>query len=201
MAILSAGIAGAATGILGTITTTVFGYFNDKQKNKQELEVLKETNKHESEMVDARIREMEAESRAQIQKITLEGDIARDIAAQESFNISQQFGNQRAIDNSSIKLLFEYKWTRWLGALLVFLLAIGDVLRVYIRPCITISLMIITSGIVVYHLQILDDNVELIDKDTIFMVIDSVIYLTVSVILWWFGMRTTEKTPRKGRNN
>ena len=196
---IGSSIAGTITGIIGAGLTSVFGYFNEKQKNKQELELAKENNKHELNMVDAKIRETEAESKAQIQKIQVEGDIQRDIAEQKSFDMSQQYGNQRAVESKSIDSLLEYKWTRWLGALLIFLLAIGDVLRVYMRPAITITLMLITAGITMQHLQILDQNTNLVTSETIFFIIDSIIYLTFSVISWWFGLRSSEKFMKNSK--
>ena len=202
MGLLTSGIAGAATGIVGTITTTVFGYFNDKQKNKQELELAKENNRHEAAMVDAKIRELEAEAKAQVQKIELEGDIARDIAAQESFNIALKAEGKSMLDSSSInRLLDGNKFMAIIGTILVFFMAIVDIVRSSMRPAITIVMMLITAGITVQYLNFLDvaDTHGLVDKEIMLMVIDNIFYLTITSVVFWFGVRANEKMMSKGK--
>ena len=197
---IGSSIAGALTGLLGTGLTSVFGFLNEKQKNKQELAMAQENNNHALLMVEAKIKETEAEAKMQFQKIQLEGDIQMELAAQKSFDLSQELGNQRAVDQKSVDKLMDYKWTRWLGALLIFLLAIGDVLRVYMRPAITITLMLITAVITMKHLQILDGNIDLVTADGISYIIDSILYLTFSAVSWWMGDRSMSRYMGRKKN-
>jgi hypothetical protein len=92
-----------------------------------------------------------------------------------------------------IKLLFESKWTAWLGSILVFIMGVVDILRAMMRPGITIALMYITGYITYQHLMILDAKQDLMDQAMLMMVVESIIYLTFTVVGWWFGDRTIAK--------
>jgi hypothetical protein len=76
-------------------------------------------------------------------------------------------------------------------------MAIVDVVRVGMRPAITIVLMIITGAITYQHMLIMNDNKQLVTAETIIMIIDSIIYLTFTTVGWWFGDRTIGKFVKK----
>lgn len=179
-------IAGIFSGVGGSLITNIFNFFNSKQKNK-----------HELAMGELRIKEMQAESDANIKEIEIQSEIQKELAAQESFNISQKYGNKSLVNSEMIKLLFESKWTAWLGSILVFVMGIVDIIRAFIRPGITIVLMYITGYITYQHLQILDANQALLDQAMLMMVVESIIYLTFTVVGWWFGDRTIAKYLHK----
>jgi predicted RND superfamily exporter protein len=179
---LLSGLAGVLTGVGGSLITNIFNLFTTKQKNK-----------HEIDLIDARIREMTKEAELHIQEVQINADIQAEIANQKSFDISQEYGNKSLIESEMILKLFESKWTVWLGSILVFLMAIVDVVRAAMRPAITIVLMLITAVITWQHLQIVNANNTLITAEMISMILESIIYLTFTVVGWWFGDRTIGK--------
>jgi hypothetical protein len=183
---LLSGLAGILSGVGGSLISNIFNLFTTKQNNK-----------HEIELIDARIREMKAESEKNITEIKVQGEIAQEIAAQTSFDLSQKYGNQALIESAVIVKLLDGKGTRWIGVFLVFFMGIVDVIRAAMRPAITIALMIITGVITWQHLLIVNENKGLVDAATITMIIDSIIYLTFTTVGWWFGDRTIGKFIRK----
>lgn len=181
MGILS-GVAGIVSGIGGSLITNIFNFFTAKQKNK-----------HEIDLIQARIEEMKAESELHIKEITVQGEINQEIANQASFDLSQKYGNERLIDSPMILKLFDSRWSRWAGVTLVMLMAIVDVIRTAMRPAITIVLMYITTGITYQHIMIMKEHQEIVTPEMLLMIIDSIIYLTFTVVGWWFGDRTIGK--------
>ena len=182
------GLAGVLSGVGGSLVSNIFNFFSSKEKNK-----------HEIALIDARIREIEAESKAKIQMVEIQSEVQKEVANQVSFDLSQQYGNRSLIESEMILKLFESKWTKWLGGLLVLLMGIVDIVRAAMRPAITIVLMLITSVITYQHLQIVDANKELVDTAMISMIFDSIIYLTFTTVGWWFGDRTIGKFVKKSR--
>lgn len=181
-------IAGIISGIGGSLVSNLFNLFTSKERNR-----------HELAMGDLRIKELQAESAAAVQRIQIESEVQQELAAQESFNLSQRYGNKSLINSEMIELLFRSRWTTWLGSILVFIMGIVDILRAAMRPAITIVLMYITGYITYQHLMILDAKQDLLDAAMLSMVIESIIYLTFTVVGWWFGDRTIGKhMHRKG---
>jgi hypothetical protein len=180
------GLAGILSGVGGSLISNIFNLFTTKEKNK-----------HEIALIDARIREMTKEAELHIQEVKIQGEIQQEIASQKSFDLSQEYGNRSLIESDMILKLFENKWTKWVGALLVFVMAIVDIVRAAMRPGITIVLMLITGAITYQHMQIIDANTGLIDAAMISMIIESIIYLTFTVVGWWFGDRTIGKFVKK----
>jgi hypothetical protein len=180
------GLAGILSGVGGSLISNIFNLFTTKEKNR-----------HDIALIDARIREIEAESKAKIQEVQIQAEIQQEIANQNSFDLSQKYGNRPLIESEMILKLFESKWTAWLGSLLVFLMGIVDIARAAMRPAITVVLMLITGIITWQHLQIVDENRGLIDTAMVSMIIESIIYLTFTVVGWWFGDRTIGKFMRK----
>jgi hypothetical protein len=181
MGILS-GLAGILSGVGGSLISNIFNHFSKKEDHK-----------HEIALIDARIREMRAESEKNIQELKIQSEIQQEIAAQGSFDLSQKYGNKSLINSEMILKLFESRWTRWMGVILVFLMGVVDLVRAAMRPGITIALMIITGLMTWQYVQIAINNRDLIDAATITMIFDSVIYLTFTSVGWWFGDRTIAK--------
>jgi hypothetical protein len=128
-----------------------------------------------------------------IKEITIQGEINQEIANQASFDLSQKYGNERLIDSPMILKLFDSKWTKWAGVFLVILMGIVDVVRTAMRPAITIVLMYITAAITYQHILIMEENQKIVTPEMLIMIVDSIIYLTFTVVGWWFGDRTIGK--------
>ena len=181
MGILS-GVAGIVSGIGGSLISNIFNFFTAKQKNK-----------HEIDLINARVEEMRAESELHIKEIMVQGEINQEVANQTSFDLSQKYGNQRIVDSPMILKLFESRWTRWAGVVLIMLLGIVEFVNEAMRPAITIVLMYITAAITYQHIIIMQENQKIVTPEMIVMIIDSIVYLTFTVVGWWFGDRTISK--------
>ena len=179
---VAGGLIGVGTGLVGSLAGSIFTLIKDRQNNK-----------HEIALIEAKIRETQAEAALQIQRIQVEGDIAMDIAAQKGFDLSQTYGNQRALDSGAIDRLFEFTWGRPFGVFLVMLFGMGDVFRVWIRPSITITLMFIMSYITFQHVALMGQYDGVVTQDMLIQIYDNLWYLTCSTIGWWFGDRTIGK--------
>ena len=133
---LGGAIAGVLSGTAGALINNGFNLFAKKQDQKHELDLL-----------EARRKEMELEHSLAIQKITLEADIAADIASHKSFDIAQQMGNQRMTGSESINKLFDRGWTVPFGVILLLCMGSVDIIIGAIRPAITLILMYIVAYI------------------------------------------------------
>ena len=179
-------ILGIATGIGGSLITNGFNYFTTRQNNK-----------HEIALIQAKTAERVAEAQARIQEIQIEGEMRQELAAQESFNLSQQYGNKNLVESAAIMKLFDSAWTTWLGCILILFMAAVDIVRAAMRPAITIILMFITGYITYQHLVILGDNLNLVTAATVSEIINGMNYMTFTVVGWWFGDRAIAKRVMK----
>jgi hypothetical protein len=179
-------ILGIISGVGGSALTSILNLKTQKEKNKHELNLI-------SAETNAMI--AETESNIKIAEVKTKGLI--EIADNKTFSLSQQFGNKVNVSNELIEKLFEKKWTTFFGVLLVFLLGIIDVIRSAMRPAITIALTFITAYITYNSIEIVMQDNTLFTSGQIFQLISSIIYLTFTVIGWWFGKRTMEKFNSK----
>jgi hypothetical protein len=137
----------------------------------------------------------EAHMNIQITEAKVQGEIMQ--LEEKNYGKNLELANQRSVDNKMIESLFGSKWTAWLGSLLVFLLGIVDFLKGIMRPGLTVYLVFLTSWITYYSAGILSAKEGLLDATeaaALFSkVVDIVIYLTVSVVTWWFADRRIAK--------
>lgn len=185
--ILSAG----ATGLLGNLISTVFTFFNQKEKNKHDV-VLRE--------LDIKSMEMEAKMNIQITDAQVQGDIA--LAEMESFNESIK---QNAIDQLSdnvLEKLFQSKWTTPFGIMLAMLFGFVDFLKAFIRPGVTLYMTIATTWVYFQALAIIQQDGFNYDTslELFYQITDTILYVFVTVVLWWFGERRVAKTINRTNN-
>jgi len=175
-------IFGIITGLGGSVATGIMNHRTQKLKNE-----------HDIALIQAETNAMIAETEANI-KIT-EQQVARDLelSANDNFRMSQEFGNRVNVSSQLIEKLFERRWTTVFGVLLTFLLGLVDVVRTGMRPAITIVLMVITAYITQQSVAIVMQNNNMLTSDQVFNLISSIIYLTFTVVGWWFGDRSIAK--------
>lgn len=180
------GLIGVFTGLLGNALTSWTNLKTQKLKNEHDLAMVKA----ESEAM----RE-EAAMNIKITETEVKGELLRMEEANYGKNI--ELANKPVISNQLIAKLFDSKWTAWLGSILVFLLGLVEFLKGFTRPGLTYYLVALTSWITWYAADILSSKQELMDAiaaAALFnKVVDIVIYLTVSVVTWWFADRRTAK--------
>jgi hypothetical protein len=179
-------VLGVVTGLVGNITTSYFNMKAQKQKNQ-----------HELAMVEAESKAMIAETEANIRvsEVNLQQELER--ADAEIYKESQKQGQQKALDSALLERLFANKWTLPVGVFLAFLLGIVDFLKQFMRPGLTGYLVVLTSWLTWEAAQIIRAKQELLSAamamELFNNVVNIIIYLTVSVVTWWFGDRRVAK--------
>lgn len=179
-------VLGVATGFVGNILTSFFN-----------LKAQKEKNKHEIELIKAETSAMIAEKEANIRVSEVELQKELEINDAKIYQESQKQGQQKALESSLLQKLFENKWTMPIGVLLAFMLGIVDFLKQIMRPGLTGYLVFLTSWLTYEAALIIQAKQELLSAemamDVFNNVVNIVIYLTVSVVTWWFGDRRVAK--------
>jgi hypothetical protein len=188
-------ILGVVTGIGGSLVTGIMNYKTQKLKNTHDLATIKA----ESDAMVA-----EANANIQITQAQVEGEV--EIADSKAYAISQREGNKDALKDAYVMKLFEVK-SKFLrlfavptGVFLIFLLGIVDVFRKAMRPGLTAYLVGVTAWIT-YKAWIVLEATNIgatvltpVQAAAIFTnVTNTVIYLTVSCVTWWFGDRRMAK--------
>jgi len=164
---------GGITGILGSLVTGVMGYFKQKELNAHSI-ALKE--------LDLKAISMQIESKKEIAEIQKDGLVT----TAELGVMKQSMQSQDMVSTEKTRNNLFY------APFFIFI----DLVRSSIRPALTIYLIILTTFI--YHdLQLVIDNSKLPftqeeASGLITYIIQSLIYLTTTVVLWWFGTRLKE---------
>ena len=180
MSILDSLLSLASGGVTGLIGTAIGGYYTYQSKKLDiELEKTKLANEIELKKADAAIMQQEWAARTQIAQTTADAQVEAEDA--KGFAASLTSEPQRYATGS---LTTTQNW------LMVFL----DFFRGIIRPSMTLYLTILTTIIYLQARQILGGGMSaeqatgLVGK-----IIDTVLYLTSTVTLWWFGSRVHDK--------
>lgn len=179
-------ILGVATGLIGPIVTSWQSLKAQKVKNEHEIALL-------AAQTEATIKE--AEANIKITETQVAGEIEKLEAAAYTESIKSQ--NVRTVSNRMIEKMYSNKWLTPLAGIITFMLSFTDFLKAIIRPGLTLYLTILTTYItyqakVVIELQGSAISPEMA-MDIWNQAVDTVFYLTVSAITWWFADRRISK--------
>jgi len=179
-------LVGVATGLLGNVLTSFTNFKTQKLKNEFDLAmVAAQTGAMRAEM-EMNIRVTETQVQGEIEKIE-----------EDSYRENIKLANVKELDSSTIQKLFDSPWTAWIGVILVALLGFVEFLKGLMRPGLTLYLTIITSWLTynAYQLILLKQGGLSVEQAYLMYgnVTEIIIYLTVSVITWWFADRRTAK--------
>lgn len=165
-------VSGGATGLIGTAVQSIYQY-----KTRQldiDLEKTKAANEIEKQKLDIEMQKQEWASRTQIAQVTTQGEVDKADAAAlvASYDMEpQQYSEKSLLTHGQ----------EWIMVLL-------DALRGIIRPGLTIYLCVVVSLIYFQTRGLIDTNqgdaFALLEK-----LVNTILYVTTSVILWWFGSR------------
>ncbi|GJM64904.1 hypothetical protein [Persicobacter diffluens] len=184
--ILTSTILGSVTGLLGNLATAFLNARMQKLKNRHELEMRK---------IDIAERKAEADLQMRIEESRTAKAI--ELAEAHAFNLSQKFGNKTLISSKAISKLFDSPFTAWLGSFLIFLQGLIDSYRAAIRPLLTTYFVVLTSWLTYEAVRIisLKESIMPVEmaQDVFLRVLNIIIYLTTTLVLWWFGDRRTAK--------
>jgi hypothetical protein len=176
---------GGATGIIGVVAQR-FADYKNKQLDMQ-LEAQRQANALQMKEVDAKI--MAQEATAKVEQTKVEGelrkeddiikgktetDVADAAALAASYNLEpKQFSSGTLTDGQ-----------RWLMVVL-------DAFRGAVRPLLTIYLCMLTTLVYYQARNILSG--QQLDMATAMelekMIVGTILYLTTTCVLWWFGTR------------
>jgi len=175
-------VSGGATGLLGAGMQLLFGWLG-KREDRKNLEMR---NAHEIALRKADAEIMAQEWAARTKVAETEADAAKDVEASRAFAASFKMEPVRYSDGVK-----PAGWQR--GALVLV-----DVVRGLIRPGLTIYLCAVTTLIYFQARGLLaQENLDaaqalaLMDR-----IIQTVLYLTTTCVLWWFGTRMERGAPR-----
>lgn len=178
--IFSAVLSGGATGLLGVAFQRFFDY-----KNKQlDITAAKDRMAHEALLRDKDAAIMDKEWAGRLQVAQAEGEAAKDVEESKAFGASYGMEPSRYSDQS--------KLTAGQGWIMVIL----DAVRGVVRPGLTIYLCVLTTFIY-WQLRDIMDTKTLWTQESaakaMEMIINTVLYLTTTCVLWWFGTRNKVK--------
>ena len=164
--LFTAGAGGAVTGLLGSITTGIFGFFQEKQKHKNAVE-----------MRELDIKESQIEAASADRKAALDIEKEEKIADKETFKASIE--DARSSFLSGHDLTPPQTWC----------LVIVDMVRSLMRPVLTLGTLFVCL-----HLWV--QVVEKIKNGEETDLHHSMIYLATTCVTWWFGTRPADKIIR-----
>jgi hypothetical protein len=172
---------GGATGLLGVI----FQRFAD-YKNKQldiQVEAQKQANAIAMKEVDAKIMAQEWAARLQVTQTEVEGrsDVASTEAFAKSYELEPKLYATGKLSNGQ----------RWVMVCL-------DAVRGLVRPVLTIYLCILTT-LVYWEAKTLmtPEAGQAAAYELTKLIVGSILYLTTTCVLWWFGTRNSDKKEPK----
>lgn len=173
---------GGATGLLGVVAQRAFDAWN----KKQELDKLKAQWDHDAVMKDKDAAIMAAEWASRTRIAVTEGEAKKDVAESEAFATSLKAQTVR---------YSEGKQTGWFATGCLVLL---DVISGLVRPLLTIYLCALTTYIWLQVRGLLGaEDLSGAEALTLWRtVIDTILYLTTTCILWWFGTRNKQSQPQ-----
>ncbi len=191
-------ILGVISGVGVNIVTSIISY-----KNKQlELEKVKIEGEY-------KIKEIEAMSKATIAEA--EANLKRDIIVTEGAYPQKELDviakgyemeDKRLTSDKSVEKLFKLQgWLKYfgqiIGTLITTLFAINDFIKAMLRPFITIYQIAISTWLTYLSYQMLKLHGDIISHDyarEIFTkFVDTTLYLTITIITWYFTNRSIRK--------
>lgn len=174
--------AGGATGLLGVI----FQRFSDYQNKKLDLQLEKQRmdNELEKRKIDILIADKEWAGRLSVARA--EGEASMQVAETNAFSHSLWQEPDRY--STATKLTSNQQW----------LMVILDALRGVVRPFLTIYLCALTTY-VWFQVKMLMGTTHIEEEAALEvwkMVVGQILYLTTTVVLWWFGTRNKSEVSK-----
>lgn len=188
---ISSILAGGATGLLGILAQRFFD-FKTKQLDLQSAQIK---NAHEIAVIKANGELMAQEYAGKTQVAQVEAAGRSDVAASEAFAASLKVEPTRYADGVRPKGVW--------GNMGWFLMVLIDFIRGIVRPALTVYLCALTTLIYFQAQTIMTTYGMVIQADDAFKlvvrIIETILYLTTTCLLWWFGTRNSGPIPKAGR--
>lgn len=173
LSIIGSVVSGGITGLAGSAISRFFDYKNKKADREHEVAMLR---------AEADVMKQEWAARSAIAKI--EGESAIEIEDSRAFKESLSNEPKRYFTGDPKRF----------GIIFIVL----DFIRGSIRPALTIYLCVLTTIIYLQIANLLGTNIDSTQLQTILnQIINTILYLTTTVCLWWFGSRQKSPPPTK----
>ena len=186
---------GGATGLLGVLFQRAFDY----KAKQQDVELVKLNNLHAQELarIEAdkenrlaqsteKLAEEEAQSRLQLAEVDAQSKA--DEAAARSYIASVESDRATYVNP---KTLARSRFAR-------IAMTTVDAVRGLIRPVLTIYLVVIASLMFCWAKELAANSSTPIPADKVYDLVktisDTLLYLSTTCVVWWFGVRPTAKT-------
>ncbi len=182
LSIIGSIFAGGATGLLGVVFQRAFDWLHEREVSKQK----KQDQEFELEKRKIDIQVTQAEWAGRTRVAETEAGAAMDVAQSNAFAVSLLKEPERY--SSSDRLTTGQNW----------ILVLLDFLRGIVRPALTVYLCALTTYIwwQVRTLISTEDLDPAAVLDIWKMVVNTILYLTTTCILWWFGTRNKGQAPK-----
>jgi len=127
----------------------------------------------------------------EVQKEETRGAI--ELAEIKAYQESMKQGAIDLFDKSYMAKLYRSPWTSWIGALLSMFFGLVDIIKALMRPGLTLYLTILATILTIQAKAIMDQfgqDITAAQAYALYMLVtETIIYLAVSCITWWFGDR------------
>ena len=175
---------GGATGLIGVALQRFADY-----KNRQlEMQIAKQKFDQDLALKQVDMQIMEKEWAGRVQVAQTEAEAAADAAASQAFAASYAMEPKRYSEGVPI------------GKTGGFLLVLLDLFRGVVRPALTVYLCVLTT-MIYYQARKLVDKEDLDPEQALqieHLFIGTILYLTTTCVLWWFGTRNKQEQPKIG---
>ena len=175
---------GGATGLIGVAVQRYADY-----KNRQlEMQIAKQKFDQDLALKQVDMQIMEKEWAARVQVAQTEAEAAADAAASQAFAASYAMEPKRYSEGVPV------------GKAGGFLLVLLDLFRGVVRPALTVYLCVLTT-MIYYQARILIDREDLDPEQALqieHLIVGTILYLTTTCVLWWFGTRNKQEQPKIG---
>jgi uncharacterized membrane protein len=184
---IAAVASGGITGLLGIGLQRAFDWLGERERAKREAQAQA----HEVAMLRANSEVAAQEWAARTRMAETEAAGRQAVAEQEAFSASFRLEPVRYAEGR--------RPSGVIGALGWLLMVLIDFIRGIVRPGLTVYLCAITTLIYFEARDLLDRYGMVIPADMAFdlvkQIILTILYLTTTCILWWFGTRNPAKAP------
>lgn len=182
---ISAIFGGGATGLLGMVLQRLFDGVFGWLKAKQDLATFQAKAAHEIALREKDAAIMREEWAGRTRVAASESDSRKDVAASEAFG------------NSLLREPERYSAVQLLTPAQNWVMVILDFLRGIVRPALTVYLCALTTYIW-WQVRALIRHEDLSGAEILSLwrlVVETILYLTTTVVLWWFGTRNKQAAP------
>jgi len=176
-------VSGGATGLFGV---AIQRYFDLKNKSIElEFEVKKFGHEIDMKNIDLQIMQKESEAKVQVAEVNAQAaeSVADAQAFAASFKEPQSFGQDHSVTKNQ-------------GWAIITL----ELIRGLVRPGLTIYLIVLTTLVYFHAETFLRSEGVVMDVSHAMklteLVVGTILYLTTTCVLWWFGTRNKQKPPK-----